>query len=86
MNFTDAKTGDPINTPCAQTDGELWFSHDVGDQQRAKRICSTCPAVKLCLDLALKHEATHGMGYRFGVWGSMNPSERSRLADRRAVA
>lgn len=85
MIFADPRTGDPIVTPCMTTDGSLWFSTEPGDQRTAKRICNTCPAVTECLKLALDHEATHGMGYRHGVWGSRTPSERSRLTDRRVA-
>ena len=88
MNFTDPLTGDPINTPCAQTDGEIFFSLEPGDQKLAKQLCAACPitARNACLQAALDHEATHGLGYRHGIWGGRNAAERSRLADRRAVA
>lgn len=84
--FIDPATGDPIITPCMKADGELWYSTDPGDQRAAKMACTVCPAVTQCLQLALKHEAEHGMGYRHGVWGNTLPSERGRMSDRKAVA
>lgn len=88
MNFIDKTTGDPLATPCAQGDGELWFSNDPLEQRIAKRLCGTCPiaAQKACLSLALDHETNHGHGYRHGIWAGKTPAERSRLADRKAVA
>lgn len=87
MIFTDPRTGDPIVTPCAQTDPELFFSTNVGDQRRAKQVCASCPmaARKDCLERAQDFEAHHGHGYRFGIWAGLGPYERSRLTDRRVA-
>ncbi len=49
--------------PCREYDAELWFAESPADVEFAKSLCSTCPALELCLAGALdRHEP-------WGVWG-----------------
>jgi hypothetical protein len=68
---------DNIVTPCQQTDAELWFSTEPGDQHLAKTLCRSCTARTACLRLALDHETGHSGVY--GIYGGLNPAERTRL-------
>lgn len=52
---------------------ELFFSDNVRDQARAKRICEFCPVRQACLDDALT------TGQPAGVWGGMTELERRRI-------
>jgi WhiB family redox-sensing transcriptional regulator len=42
-------------------------------EDRAKAVCASCPVRQTCLDEALAH------GERFGIWGGLTDTERSRL-------
>lgn len=52
----------------------------------AKRICAGCPVIEECLNTALHWEVDEDTGrpltdgYRFGVWGGMDPAQRARYA------
>jgi WhiB family redox-sensing transcriptional regulator len=49
--------------PCRAYDAELWFAELPADVERAKALCSECPARAACLAGALeRHEP-------WGVWG-----------------
>nr|WP_255459564.1 WhiB family transcriptional regulator [Micrococcus sp. TA1] len=71
-----------------KVDPETFFRTGEGDEARAKALCASCPATarRDCLSLAQKVERDHGHGYKYGVWSMMNPSERGRMSDRKAVA
>lgn len=40
---------------------------------KAKQYCKRCPVVNPCLEAAL------AIGESYGIWGGMNPAERSKL-------
>ena len=42
-------------------------------EERAKAVCAACPVRPQCLDQAIES------GERYGIWGGMTDSERSRL-------
>ena len=52
----------------------------VGATAVAKRVCRGCPVRVECREYAM---ATESQSTRFGVWGGLTPSERSRLFLRR---
>jgi WhiB family redox-sensing transcriptional regulator len=53
----------PLGLPCQVHDRNLWFADDPADLERAKALCTTCPARQGCLTGALyRQEPT-------GVWG-----------------
>lgn len=43
-------------------------------EERAKRVCRSCPVVQECLSHALRTES-------YGVWGGMTARERQNLAE-----
>lgn len=56
-----------------------------GAHKQAKDICGGCPVREQCLELAMRAEGDR-MGYRYGMFGGLNPKERSALARQRAKA
>lgn len=50
------------------------------DAQQAKSICAGCPVQMDCLHQAMLYEAENRGHYRFGVWGGMTATERTRLS------
>jgi WhiB family redox-sensing transcriptional regulator len=44
-------------------------------ESRAKRICSTCPVRRECLDYALRIREPHG------IWGGLNETERRQILE-----
>ena len=66
------------NALCAETDPELFFLITEGATRQAKSVCKGCPVRTECLSEAMESEME--TGYRFGVYGGLDPSERSRLA------
>ena len=51
---------------CAEADvvtASWFFSDEIDEIARAKRICAACPVVEDCLETALRH------GEQWGVWG-----------------
>jgi len=84
-------TTDPADwrraAPCRDEDPDLWFPEaDSPDRnwrtRQAKRICSSCPTQKPCLDWALRAPE------RNGIWGGLDEQElrNRRRADRRHAA
>lgn len=66
---------------CANTDVDRFFSpeHERGfarerRESAAKAYCQVCPVVQQCLEHAMTVREEHG------VWGGLNPRERSDLA------
>lgn len=57
--------------PCKNR-GELFFSEELGDIKRSKRICSVCPFADRCLQIAINAEEL------FGVWGGLSQRERRK--------
>lgn len=57
----------------------IFYSGYPRDEQIAKAICSKCTVSKQCLDEAMKENE------EFGIWGGMNPQERSNVFLRRAL-
>ena len=47
-------------------------------EAKAKAVCKLCPVRVQCLDYALRNSI------RYGIWGGLNPEERSRERRRRA--
>ena len=62
-----------VYSACRGADAELFFAKTRADERAALAICSTCPVVEECLELALE---THE---RFGVWGGTSERERKGL-------
>lgn len=56
----------------------LWFSGDLPDRARAKRVCAVCPVHDACAEYAIRHES-------FGVWGGMTERDRARERKRRVL-
>jgi hypothetical protein len=83
--FVDPTTGDPIITPCMKVDPETCFRTGPGDEAIAIALCARCPVTKQCLEFSQKVEREHGHGYKHGIWAGMNPSDRSKLTDRRVA-
>jgi len=66
---------DPDNALCAQTAPDVFFPPpgDSGMSNSAKRICSMCPEVEVCLTVAIANNETHG------IWGGASEWERARI-------
>ena len=65
-NFWEgADCANPLNEP------DWWFEPIW--EQRAKRICESCPLKNKCLAYALEHQEANG------VWGGLNPDQRKRI-------
>jgi WhiB family redox-sensing transcriptional regulator len=70
---------------CQGMDAPLFFGPDNEArpereirEAEAKAVCKRCPARVPCLDYALRNSI------RYGIWGGLNPEERSRERRRRA--
>jgi len=59
---------------CRDEDTDWWFSHLLGDQQRAKAFCFGCQVRDHCLEYAFEK------GEWDGIWGGLDPDERKKLA------
>jgi WhiB family redox-sensing transcriptional regulator len=57
--------------PC-KTKGNIFFSEEIDDIRRSKRICLTCPFADKCLQIAINKEEI------YGVWGGLSQRERRR--------
>ncbi|MBP2705064.1 WhiB family transcriptional regulator [Microbispora sp. RL4-1S] len=57
-----------------------WDEHPDHPEERARRICTTCPVQAACLDWALR------TGEADGMWGGTTPDERRRLRARQGPA
>ena len=55
----------------------IFFSEDLGDIARAKRICSECPALAPCLEAAIERREP------WGVWGGQLIRNAHGLANKR---
>jgi len=53
----------PDDVPCRVQDADLWFAETPADLERAKAMCSDCPARLACLAGALQRREP------WGVWG-----------------
>jgi WhiB family redox-sensing transcriptional regulator len=53
----------PEDLPCRVQDADLWFAETPADLERAKAMCSDCPARLACLAGALERREP------WGVWG-----------------
>ena len=53
----------PDDVPCRVQDADLWFAETPADLERAKAMCSDCPARLACLAGALERREP------WGVWG-----------------
>jgi WhiB family transcriptional regulator, redox-sensing transcriptional regulator len=58
-------------------DGEARPEREIREAE-AKAVCKLCPVRVQCLDYALRNSI------RYGIWGALNPEERSRERRRRA--
>ena len=57
---------------CFGTDSNVFFSfNNYYKESQAKSICNMCTVAKQCLDWVLENPQ------EFGVWGGMNPQERT---------
>ena len=69
---------------CREVDPDIFYPGPGGDrsvfeeQSRAREVCSRCPVVEPCLDLALRFSG----GY--GIWAGMNGEERAAIKRKRA--
>ena len=63
---------------------ELWFPETRGGSgdtyATARAICDGCPLKDTCLEYSLSRETA---SYRYGMWGGLDPNERSVLARER---
>lgn len=64
------------NAACKGCDPDLWHAEGRG-AFNARRVCTTCPVRRPCLDYALTNRIDHG------VWGGLSAAERARLLRRR---
>ena len=66
---------------CAGLDGRLGFHYGDRnyDEMMCRRMCASCPVAVDCLSYAMLTEAEQGGRYRFGIWGGLTPTERTRL-------
>lgn len=53
----------PDDVPCRVQDADLWFAEIPADLERAKALCTDCPARLACLAGALERREP------WGVWG-----------------
>lgn len=69
---------------CAEIDLEIFFPGKGGDGAReARAVCTLCQVRAECLQFALDVELD---SYRYGIYGGLNPRERSELAAERSTA
>lgn len=72
---------------CIGVPTEFYFIEKQGsdggsETAMAKRICSTCPVRRQCLDAALYAERNVGPRLRFGIRGGLPPRKRAELWSR----
>ena len=60
------------------TDAFYTASGETVEYRMAKKICSTCPVMDVCLEWALHHE-THGL------WAGTSPKDRERMRRNRGI-
>jgi len=72
--------GDYDDMNCRGVDPELFYplETDKAGVQRAKEICSTCPALKVCLKDVMDAE-TGSHQYRHGIFAGLTPRQRYNL-------
>jgi WhiB family transcriptional regulator, redox-sensing transcriptional regulator len=73
MTYDDAPNWE--EAVCANVDPDLFFNSHYHSIHLAKKICETCPLIKMCADYAL----THPEMAEYGVWGGMSERERAEL-------
>jgi hypothetical protein len=81
----EAVTGSPWHERAACIDADpIDFDLDSPGaniaEANAKAICAECPVSTLCLEEAMRMEHEAPTSLRFGVFGGLNPKERSKLA------
>lgn len=62
---------------CAKQRLEKFFPTDGLGVLIARKVCSSCPVKKSCLDHALKNKINHG------IWGGCSERERRRILKQR---
>ena len=73
-----------IEAVCREVDPDIFYPGPGGDrssfeeQNQAREVCSRCPVIDPCLDLALRFSG----GY--GIWAGMNGEERAAIKRKRA--
>jgi WhiB family redox-sensing transcriptional regulator len=83
--LTGAVTREPWHTQAAcveadPTDFDLDSPGANIAEVNAKAVCAECPVSTLCLEEAMRMEHEAPTSLRFGVFGGLNPKERSKLA------
>lgn len=58
-------------------DGEAWPEREAREA-KAVAVCASCPVRRQCLEYALRNSI------RYGIWGGLNPEERTRARRRLA--
>ena len=69
----------PARAACKTEPHAWWFPVGATNDERARRICATCPVQEPCLEFAIRTDQ------RFGIWAGMSFEERKRDPDRRVV-
>jgi len=64
---------------CAEVDPDLWFPEVGQSNKEAKDICRDCEVRDACLQWSLNADE------RYGVWGGVSATERSRLRKRKPL-
>ena len=62
---------------CKDLPPNIFFPSDGAGVEVARRICTSCPVKRECLDYAIENHIDHG------VWGGESERERRRIARRR---
>ena len=65
---------------CKDQPASTFFPSDGVGVDEARKICSTCPVAKPCLEYALRNRIDHG------VWGGASERERRRIARQRRLS
>jgi WhiB family transcriptional regulator, redox-sensing transcriptional regulator len=60
---TTATAPAPLDLPCREHPGDLWFAESPGEVEQAKALCHDCPIRQSCLAGALQRREP------WGVWG-----------------
>jgi WhiB family redox-sensing transcriptional regulator len=80
--LVDPEVDEPVSRteiPCRSYDAELWFAELPADVERAKALCSQCPAQAACLAGALERREPWGVwGGELMVQGVVVPRKRPR--------
>lgn len=61
---------------CSGHDTDLWFSGKESEIQAAKKVCSTCPVCRECLEYGISSQTQNNCN---GIWGGMQPYELLRI-------